>query len=94
MTVTEVINKIKEIGEFTDDNLIALEESLLNANITDFKDEQFKEFTHFVNAMPYDERIQTIITKIVEQLNDKGVMIPCGGGCDDDCAFHESEFDN
>ena len=91
MTLTEVIEQIKKDGEWTEDNLSLLSNTVAETDFESYTDPSLKKFMSFINDWPYHEKIQEIVTSIMIRFMEKGIMSPCGGACGT-CAFHEMEF--
>lgn len=93
MELKEFLTELKTNGisdELTEEYYKIFEE----LNPDDFNHPVIKDFIKVVNDLPYDTRIQDIINHIVGCMLNKGVEIPCMGGCSDDCVFHDLEEKN
>ena len=91
MTTSEAIDKIKNDGNWTEDNFEIIKKAVDNSEFTDFTDPEFKKFMSFINKWDYYEKIQKLVTSIIVKFTEKGISSPCGGDCGS-CAFHEMEF--
>lgn len=92
MNLIEVCDAIKAEGNYTDENIASLKKAMENEDIKSFQDPSIVKFMFTINTMPFDPRVQDIVSLLVYKASEKGIEAPCGSGCDDTCPFHEIEF--
>ena len=93
MNIEEILNSLKTNGitdEVIDNYIVVFKES----DPSSFDHPVIKDFIKTVNDLPYDPKVQEVISYIVGYMLGKGVNTPCMGGCSDDCVFHEIEENN
>lgn len=93
MNIEEILNSLKTNG-ITDEVINNYIDVFRKSDPSKFDHPVIKDFIKVVNDLPYDSRIQEVISYIVEYMINKGVNTPCMSGCSDDCVFHEIEENN
>ena len=93
MNIEEILSSLKTNG-ITDKVIDAYLDVFEKSDPSSFDHPIMKDFIKIVNDLPYDPKVQEVISYIVGYMLDKGVNTPCMSGCSDDCVFHEIEENN
>lgn len=92
MTVDEICKELILNEGFNDELFEEFSKALLSDDIKDFSDPNLRKLMAVAANLPFEERVQKLISTFAEKMLDKGVQIPCMSSCTDDCVFHELEF--
>lgn len=92
MTIDDICKELILNEGFNDNLFEEFSKALLSDDIKDFSDPNLKKLMSVAANLPFEERVQELITAFTKKMFDKGVQIPCMSSCTDDCIFHELEF--
>ena len=92
MNVDDICKNLILNEGFNDELFEEFSKALLGDDIKDFQDPNLRKLMSVAANLPFEERVQELISKFAEKMMDKGAEIPCMSSCTDDCVFHSLEF--
>ena len=92
MTVDNICKELILNEGFNDELFEEFSKALLSDDIKDFSDPELKKLMSVAANLPFEERVQELISKFAQKMLDKGIQAPCMSSCTDECIFHELEF--
>lgn len=94
MTIDDICKHLILNEGFNDDLFEEFSKALLSDDIKDFSDPNLKKLMSVAANLPFEERVQDLISKFAQKMMDRGIQAPCMSSCTDECIFHELEFGN
>jgi len=92
MNINDICKNLILNEGFNDELFKEFEKALLSDDIKDFQDPNLRKLMSVAANLPFEERVQELISKFAVKMTDKGAEIPCMSSCTDECIFHELEF--